>query len=406
MSFNQRLRQLQMYPFERLRALTADITPNDTLPFIPLTLGEPKHEPPGFVLDALSDLDAMRADLASYPVTAGSAPLREAIAAWLQRRFGVDVDAGSQLLPVTGTREALFSFAQAMLSGQPGSRVLIPNPFYQIYEGAALLAGAQPTFVDNDPHNGYQQDFDSVPEAIWRDTELVYLCSPGNPTGQIVPPEQLQALIEKAHRYDFIIAADECYSELYFGQPPTSLLAASEQMGNAGFERCMVFHSLSKRSNLPGLRSGFVAGDAALIKSYLQYRTYHGCAMSPHHQRASALAWNDEAHVVANRQLYADKFAAVSDILRDAYELHQPAGGFYHWLPTPIDEQEFARGLLQHHNVAVMPGTFMARDNPSADGSVHNPGHHHVRVAWVAPMAQCVQAAQRLTAFAQDLRAR
>ena len=400
MSYNPRLEQLQKYPFERLRALTQDIQPNEDYNYIPLTLGEPKHAPPDFVIATLSDTAALAQDLASYPATRGSDELRAAIAEWLQRRFKATVSADTNILPVNGTREALFCFAQAMLSGKPDSRVLVPNPFYQIYEGAALLAGATPTFIDNDPTLHYQQNFEQVPESIWRDTELVYICSPGNPTGQIIEEQQLQLLITKAHQYDFIIAADECYSELYFDTPPTSLLSASAAMGNPDYARCVVFHSLSKRSNLPGLRSGFVAGDARLLESYLQYRTYHGCAMSPHHQRASALAWNDEAHVEANRALYVEKFATVSELLADAYQLEQPAGGFYHWLPTPIDDQAFAMELLRAYNVAVMPGTFLARAHNETGATATNPGTNHVRVAWVAPLEQCAEAARRLREFA------
>ncbi len=400
MSFNRALETLQMYPFERLRALTGDITANAEYSYIPLTLGEPKHAPPAFVVDALSDSAALVRDLGAYPVTRGQPELREAIAAWLARRFGTTVDAERQVLPVNGTREALFAFAQAIVSGAPSAKVLMPNPFYQIYEGAALLAGATPVFIDNDPANDYQQDFASVSEATWAATELVYLCSPGNPTGQVASPETLQKLIELAHQHDFIIASDECYSELYFDddQPPQSLLAASAAMGNPDYARCVVFHSLSKRSNLPGLRSGFVAGDGDALAAFLKYRTYHGCAMSHHHQRASALAWQDEAHVVANRNLYRRKFAAVSEILESAYTLHQPDGGFYHWLQTPGDDQAFARALLERYNVAVMPGTFLARANPAG----HNPGSGHVRVAWVAPLEECVEAAQRLQEFAQE----
>ncbi len=399
MTFNPRFELLQQYPFEKIRQLTADVRANDRLRHIPLSLGEPKHAPPDFVISALRDAQTLASSLATYPATKGSDDLREAIANWLTRRFGVSVDPGTEVLPVNGTREALFSIAQALLSGTAGSRVVIPNPFYQIYEGAALLAGATPYFVNNDSSQGYQQDFSSIPETVWQATELVYLCSPGNPTGHIMPQTQQQQLIELAHRYDFYIAADECYSELYFDTAaPQSLLSASDAMGNPGYQRCIVFHSLSKRSNLPGLRSGFVAGDADLLRSYLQYRTYHGCALPPHHQLASTLAWRDEQHVVDNRALYARKFAAVSAILGPHYDLRQPAGGFYHWLPVPVEDTTFCRELLHQQNVTVMPGSFLARDTASG-----NPGANHVRIAWVATLDDCVEAAQRLADFARSL---
>jgi len=397
-TFNPHFAGLQKYPFERLRALTADIEPNGQLRHIPLSLGEPKHAPPDFVLDAFSDRRSLASALATYPATRGSDALRTAIAQWVQRRFEVNIDPEHQVLPVNGTREALFSVAQALLSGKPGSRVLMPNPFYQIYEGAALLAGETPLFVNNEPGLGYQQDFDAIDASTWAATEMVYLCSPGNPTGHIMPLEQQQRLIELAHHYDFYIVADECYSEIYFGTPPPSLLNASTAMGNADHARCLIFHSLSKRSNLPGLRSGFVAGDAQLLDSYLQYRTYHGCALPPHHQMVSAMAWQDETHVTANRALYAQKFAAITKILSPCYDLHQPDGGFYHWLPVPMGDEAFCRRLLQEMNVTVMPGTYLAR--PTDAG---NPGANHVRVAWVATLDDCVEAASRLADFAGSL---
>ena len=398
MTYNPHLQDLQPYPFERLRKLTEDIEGNPSFSPIPLTLGEPKHAPPEFVIEALTDPERMRQALGTYPLTKGSLELRTAIAAWLQRRFTVKVDPEHEILPVNGTREGLFAFAQAMLSGKPDSLVMMPNPFYQIYEGAALLAGAHPLFIDNQPTLAFQQDFEHVTEAQWQQTELVYLCSPGNPTGQIMSQAQQQALIERAYKYNFLIAADECYSELYFDEalPPGSLLSASHAMGNPNFSRCVVFHSLSKRSNLPGLRSGFVAGDPSLMAAFLAYRTYHGCAMSAHHQAVSTLAWQDEEHVIANRQLYQDKFAAVTDILAPHYTMNQPDGAFYHWLSTPIDDSIFARALLEQFNVLVMPGQFLARTNNGV-----NPGSGFVRVAWVAPFEQCVEAAERLARFAQ-----
>lgn len=398
MAHNPFMQHLQPYPFERLRQLTQAVTPNSALRYIPLTLGEPKHPAPEFVVDALTDRTLVTQALGTYPLTKGSVALREAIANWLNLRFAVKVDPELEILPVNGTREGLFAFAQALLSGKPGSRVVMPNPFYQIYEGATLLAGAQPLFVDNEPALDFQQDFEHITPEQWQDTELVYLCSPGNPTGQIMSEAQQQTLIERAHQYDFVIAGDECYSELYFDEanPPGSLLSASQAMGNSDFSRCVVFHSLSKRSNLPGLRSGFVAGDANLIAPFLQYRTYHGCAMSAHHQAVSTLAWQDEDHVKANRRLYQDKFDAVQQILTPHYTLNEPDGAFYHWLSTPEDDQTFACKLLEQFNVAVMPGQFLAREHNGA-----NPGRGYVRVAWVAPLEQCVEAAQRLARFAE-----
>ncbi len=395
--------RLHDYPFEKLRRLTEDIVPAGPDTHIPLSLGEPKHTPPEFVLQALTDKAALAGFLTTYPATRGSDELRQAAAVWLAQRFGAVVDPETQVLPVNGTREALFSIAQAHLSGAAGSKVLMPNPFYQIYEGAALLAGAEPVFVDNDPAQGYQQDFAALPEDVLAATELVYLCSPGNPTGQIMSASQLQQLIEMAHEYKFVIASDECYSEIYFDDSnvPVSLLSASAAMGNPGHSRCVVFHSLSKRSNLPGLRSGFVAGDAELMAEYLKYRTYHGCAMSAHHQHVSALAWSDEQHVRENRDLYRRKFAAVSKILSPWYTLQQPAGGFFHWLRLPegSNDETFCRQLLAQQNVTVMPGSYLARAGQDNGGV--NPGSGHVRIAWVAPLEQCEQAARRLAEFAR-----
>lgn len=399
MTFNPNFSELQAYPFSKLRALNESVVGNKALSHIPLTLGEPKHAPPKFVIEALTDRDTLPGFLSSYPVSQGSEALRVSIADWLSTRFGTPVSPATEVLPVNGTREALFSFAQSMLSGRRGSRVIMPNPFYQIYEGAALLAGAQPLLVDNDPNADYQQDFANIDPATWRNVELVYICSPGNPTGQIMSVAAQQNLIELAHKYDFYIAADECYSELYYDDEakPSSLLAASNAMGNPDYARCVVFHSLSKRSNLPGLRSGFVAGDATLLKTYLLYRTYHGCALSPHHQHASTLAWQDEQHVIENRALYQQKFAAVSPILTPHYDLRQPDGGFYHWLPVPMDEQLFSQQLLASQNVTVLPGSFLGRE-----GRHGNPGKGHVRVAWVAPLEDCVEAANRLAVFAKE----
>ena len=396
---NPRIQHLQDYPFARLAQLLTDCVPNPDLDPITLGLGEPKHSPPDFIIERLSDAQLLTEDLAKYPATKGSEALRGAISQWLKHRFDARLSAEHQILPVNGTREALFSFAQACLSGQP-NLVMMPNPFYQIYEGAALLAGAQPYFVNNDHSAGYQQNFADISPQDWARTELVYLCSPGNPTGQVMPLSQMCTLIEKAHEHDFIIAADECYSEIYSVDvtPPHSLLNACLHMGNDAFSRCVVFHSLSKRSNLPGLRSGFVAGDADLIGDYFQYRTYHGCAMSAHHQAASTLAWEDEAHVRANLALYQAKFAAVEGVLAPHLPLNTPAGGFYHWIRTPIEDTEFCRQLYQQQSITVLPGQYLAR--PVDDT---NPGHQHVRVAWVSPLDQCHTAATRIADFMQSI---
>lgn len=392
---NPHLDRLQAYPFERLNALLGGLTPNPQRERMALSIGEPKHEAPDFVVAALADAGELRRGLASYPPTRGSEELRAAIAAWLGRRFGVAVDAATEVLPVNGTREALFSFGQAVLSGRPGSRVLMPDPFYQIYEGAALLRGATPHYVAAT----HAPDFQSVPEAIWRDAELVYVCNPGNPSGAVLGEAQLADLVRRAHAHDFVVAADECYSEIYHDEaaPPPSLLQAA---ANAGFgkSRCMVFNSLSKRSNLPGLRSGFVAGDAELIARYYHYRTYHGCAMPAHVAHASQLAWNDEAHVVANRAAYRAKFDAVLPILEPVLDVAAPAGGFYLWPRTPVDGETFAARLFEREHIVVLPGAYLGRGCGGA-----NPGADRVRIALVAPLDECVAGARRLADFARTL---
>lgn len=397
---NNKLNNLKPYPFERLRELHKNHQHSGDVIHIPLSLGEPKHPPPAFVVEALANPEALTVQLGMYPATKGSDDLRLAISHWLKGRFGIHADPMNQILPVYGTREALFAVAQALLSGRPGSTVGMPNPFYQIYEGAALLAGAKPLYIPNPPDQDYRADFSAITAGQWRAIEMVYICSPGNPTGQIMSPAEMTELVALAHEHDFVIVSDECYSELYFDDDniPESLLTVAEAMGSRPFERCLSFHSLSKRSNLPGLRSGFVAGDEQLIAQYLSYRTYHGCAMSAHHQHASALAWREEEHVVANRNLYREKFAAVSEILRPHYALRQPEGGFYHWLKTPVDDLTFSQRLLKEQNVTVMPGTFLGRQGESG-----NPGENHVRVAWVADKENCLIAAQRLADFAAGL---
>ncbi|MCQ2028522.1 succinyldiaminopimelate transaminase [Stutzerimonas zhaodongensis] len=393
---NNALSLLQPYPFEKLRALLADAQPPaEKLP-ISLSIGEPKHPSPAFVAEALTaNLD----QLSVYPTTLGIPALREAIARWCERRFGVDtgkIDPARHVLPVNGTREALFAFTQAVVNREPGALVLSPNPFYQIYEGAALLAGATPHYLPCTQENGFNPDFDAVPADIWKRTQILFLCSPGNPTGALVPMDVLKRLIALADEHDFVIAADECYSELYFdeAQPPAGLLSACAALGRTDFKRCVVFHSLSKRSNLPGLRSGFVAGDADILKAFLLYRTYHGCAMPVQTQLASIAAWDDEAHVQANRRLYREKFDAVLDILGPVMDIQRPDGGFYLWPKTPIDDQRFTRELFAQEHVTVVPGSYLSRE---VDG--FSPGAGRVRMALVAPLAECIEAAQRIRRF-------
>lgn len=397
---NPDLQRLQPYPFEKLRALLADITPNPDLAPIALSIGEPKHASPTVVLEALAaNLDKA----AIYPSTAGLPQLRQGIVDWLSQRFQLPagmLDADQHVLPVTGTREALFSFTQAVVQRDPEGLVVSPNPFYQIYEGAAYLAGVQPHYLACNPAEGFIPDFDKVPADIWRRCQLLFICSPGNPTGAVTPLATLQKLIELADEHDFVIASDECYSEIYSpGQPaPVGLLQACASLGRIDFSRCVVFHSLSKRSNLPGLRSGFVAGDASLLGPYLTYRTYHGCAMPIYVQLASLIAWQDEEHVAANRTLYQAKFDAVLDILGDVLDIQRPDAGFYLWPATPIDDETFTRRLLAEQNVAVVPGSYLSRE---VDG--YNPGAGRVRMALVAPLADCIEAAQRIRNFIRSL---
>ena len=389
---NPGLSDLQAYPFERLNALLADLVPNPQQDRVALSIGEPKHAAPDFVVRALADAANVRTSLATYPPTRGSPEVRTAIAAWIERRFGAALDPETQVLPVNGTREALFSFGQVVLSGKPGGRVLMPNPFYQIYEGAALLRGARPYYVPATE----VPDFDAVPAAVWPEVELVYLCNPGNPSGAVIGEDALVGLIERAHEYDFVIAADECYSEIYRDEarPPVGLLQAAANAG-LGDARCVAFNSLSKRSNLPGLRSGFAAGDAELIGRYFDYRTYHGCAMPALVAEASALAWSDEAHVAANRAVYREKFDAVQPVLAAALDVAMPPAAFYLWPRTPVDGERFAAALYEQEHIVVLPGAYLGREQ---DGV--NPGADRVRIALVAPVADCVAAAERLAAFA------
>jgi N-succinyldiaminopimelate aminotransferase len=403
---NPRIDQLQAYPFERLNALKAGISPGSGACHIALSIGEPRHPAPQFIIDALRDEDRLAAGLGGYPPTRGSESLRAAIAAWTTRRFNLragTLTVERNVLPVNGTREALFSFAQAVLSGTAPSTVVMPNPFYQIYEGAAVLAGARPYYVPCPETTGFLPDFDAVPASVWRDCELLYLCSPGNPTGAVIPMTMLKALIELGDRHDFVIAADECYSEIYFDEsaPPPGLLQAAAELGRDDYRRCIVFHSLSKRSNLPGLRSGFVAGDAAILERYYQYRTYHGCAMAGHVQAVSEMAWSDNAHVEANRAQYREKFALITPVLADALPVTVPAGGFYFWPRAPMDDQVFARELFRQCNVTVLPGSYLGR----AEHGV-NPGQGRIRMALVASLAECMEAATRIAGFTATAKAR
>ena len=397
---NDALNLLHPYPFENLRALLAGAQPPADKRPIALSIGEPKHRSPEFVARALAD---NLEQLAVYPTTLGLLALREAIAGWAERRFGLAagaVDPARQVLPVNGTREALFSFTQAVVNRADEGLVVSPNPFYQIYEGAALLAGAQPHYLPCLAENGFNPDFDAVPTDVWQRCQILFLCSPGNPTGALVPLETLKRLIALADEHDFVIAADECYSELYFDEanPPAGLLSACAALGRHDFKRCVVFHSLSKRSNLPGLRSGFVAGDADILKAFLLYRTYHGCAMPVHVQLASAAAWNDEIHVRANRELYRAKFEAVLQILEPVLDVARPDGGFYLWPKTPIDDQRFTRELFEQEHVTVVPGSYLSRE---VEGL--NPGADRVRMALVAPLAECIEGAERIRAFIERL---
>ena len=396
---NDALNQLQPYPFEKLRALLGAVKAPAGKSPIALSIGEPKHRSPEFVAEALrANLD----QLAVYPTTLGIPALREAIANWCGRRFGLPVgvlDPARHVLPVNGTREALFAFTQAVVKRDVDGLVVSPNPFYQIYEGAAFLAGAQPHYLPCLEEHGFNPDFDAVSDEVWQRCQILFLCSPGNPTGALIPLPTLKKLIALADKFDFVIAADECYSELYFDEatPPAGLLTACAELGRHDFKRCVVFHSLSKRSNLPGLRSGFVAGDADILKSFLLYRTYHGCAMPVQTQLASVAAWNDEAHVRANRDMYREKFAAVLDILAPVMDVQRPDGGFYLWARTPGDDTLFTRDLFATEHVTVVPGSYLSREVNGV-----NPGAGRVRMALVAPLAECIEAAERIARFIRN----
>jgi N-succinyldiaminopimelate aminotransferase len=400
---NPRLRQLRPYPFERLRALFAGVTPPAGLHHIPLSIGEPRHAPPPFIAEALARaLDT----LGSYPLAAGLPGLREVIARWLERRFRLpsgSVDADAMVLPVNGTREGLFAFVQAVVdSSRPTPAVLMPNPFYQIYEGAALLAGGEPVYLNCDRELGYLPNLDEVDAALWDRCQVLFLCSPGNPTGAVMPEAYLRRALELSTQHGFVIASDECYSEIYpdEARPPPGLLQVAHAMGNSTFERCVVFHSLSKRSSVPGLRSGFVAGDAGILGGFRLYRTYHGCAVPVHTQLASIPAWQDEAHVLENRRLYREKFTAVVPMLREVLDVESPEGAFYLWLEVG-DDAAFARGLFEQRHVTVLPGSYLARDTPGG-----NPGRGRVRISLVASVDDCVEAARRIVAFVRSRESR
>lgn len=393
---NPDLDALKPYPFEKLAALKAGVTPPEGLTPIPLTIGEPQHAPFAAALEALT---AHRQDFARYPATAGTAELRAAIAGWALRRFGLGgLDAETQVLPVNGTREAIFAFVQAALDRTRPAKVAMPNPFYQIYEGATLLAGGEPLYLDATAESGFRPDLDGVPAETWRDVQLVFLCSPANPTGAVTPLAEFEKLIALADEHDFLIASDECYSELYLDEaaPPPGLLEACARLGRHDYRRCLVFHSLSKRSNLPGLRSGFVAGDAELIGPFRRYRTYHGCAMSLPVQQASITAWNDEAHVRANREAYRETFAAVTEVLAPVMDFPTPEASFYLWPAVPGgDDEAFTRALHAEANVSVLPGSYMGRIGSSGT----NPGSGRLRLALVAEVEATVTAAWRIRRF-------
>ncbi|MFE1570893.1 succinyldiaminopimelate transaminase [Comamonas odontotermitis] len=401
---NPLLQKLQPYPFERLRQLFASVTPPADIPPISLGIGEPRHPTPAFIKQALAD---NLAGLASYPATAGTPALRDAFAAWLNTRYGLQVDGQKHTLPVNGSREALFAFTQTVVdASQPNPIVLCPNPFYQIYEGATLLAGATPYYVPSIAARNFAVDWDSVPEAVWQRTQLIFVCSPGNPTGAVMPLEEWKKLFALSDRYGFVIASDECYSEIYFrDEPPLGGMEAAAKLGRTDFKRLMSFTSLSKRSNVPGLRSGFVAGDADLIKSFALYRTYQGGAMCPSVQTASIAAWGDESHVRDNREQYRKKFAEVTPLLSSVMDVQLPDASFYLWAGVPahmgLSDTEFARELYAQYNVTVLPGSYLARD---FNGT--NPGAGRVRMALVAETAECLQAAQRIVQFIQSWKQR
>src|SRR5271169_5477531 len=402
---NPDLSRLQPYPFQKLAALFREVAPNAALRPISLHIGEPRHATPQFIKNALvGGLDG----LANYPTTAGSDALRGAVSDWLARRYAIPspdaknpaLNPKTQVLPVNGSREALFAFAQAVIDRTRSNPVVVcPNPFYQIYEGAALLAGATPHFLNTLPEDGYALNFAQVPDELWQSTQLIYVCSPGNPNGHVMPLEEWKTLFEMSDRYGFVIASDECYSEIYFDTPPLGALQAAQQLGRGDYRNLVVFSSLSKRSNVPGLRSAFVAGDAGVLEKFALYRTYHGCAMNPAVQAASQAAWSDETHVAENRRLYAEKFTGVIEILKPILPVFLPDAGFYLWLRTPIADTSFAQRLHRDYNVSVLPGSFLAREARGV-----NPGENFIRLALVAEIEETLEAARRIAEFTNSLK--
>ncbi|MCC6208649.1 MAG: succinyldiaminopimelate transaminase [Gammaproteobacteria bacterium] len=397
---NPDLARLQPYPFERLARLKHGVRPAADKSALSLAMGEPKHPPPGFIAE---ELITHLHGLEQYPLTRGTAELRASIARWLQRRYGLpaaSLDPERHILPVNGTREALFAIAQTVVDRARAPLVMMPNPVYQISEGAALLAGAEPWYINTTTETHWLPDFTSVPVEAWQRCQLLYLCSPGNPTGAVIGLDGMREVLELAERYDFIIAADECYSELYDDEldPPPGLLAAAAALGNTEYKRCIIFQSLSKRSNVPGLRSGFVAGDAAIIEAFHRYRTYQGSAMPPHTQAASLKAWGDEEHVIRNRALYRAKFDAVLEVLAPVLKAQRPPASFYLWPETPGDDAEFARGLFAAENVTVLPGSYLSRPAHGID-----PGRGRVRLALVPPLEDCIEAAWRIRGYIEHM---
>jgi N-succinyldiaminopimelate aminotransferase len=395
---NPDLKKLQPYPFEKLNQLLGQVQANAALRPISLSIGEPKHPAPSLVLDVLYK---EMSKVSFYPSTKGLPELRQAIADWATRRFHLTkLNADTEVLPVNGTREALFAFTQAVIDRSNNPLVVSPNPFYQIYEGAAYLAGASLELLPTLEENRFIPDYSSVPEAVWQDCQILFICSPGNPTGAVTPMETLKQLIALADKYDFVIASDECYSEIYCdeAQAPIGLLQACAELGRDDYHRCVVFHSLSKRSNLPGMRSGFVAGDAVIMAEFLKYRTYHGCAMSVQNQLASIAAWKDETHVLENRQAYRKKFNAVLNILQPVMKIEQTDASFYLWPETPISDELFAQKLFEQEHVTVLPGSYLSR---TVNGI--NPGANRIRMALVASEADCIEAAERIKRFVQGL---
>ncbi len=391
---NRHLEKLFPYPFERLNVLLNKIEPESKAPLVIWSVGEPKHSAPDFLVELMQDTDFIKSGFGSYPPTKGLPELRTAISSYLHSRYQLSEapDADHQVLPVNGTREALFSFAQTIIDPGGDSITIMPNPFYQIYEGAALLAGSQPWYLNNHPESGLP-DFKSVPAEVWQQCQLLYICSPANPSGAVADRHTLQFVIEKSQEFNFVIASDECYSEIYADEnkPPPGLLEVADKMGHKNYKNCVAFNSLSKRSNLPGLRSGYISGDSELIERFLLYRTYHGSAMPVHHQLISSAAWQDQKHVKTNREDYRQKFSAVTEILRSVWPVQAPAGAFYLWPETPVDDQLFATRMLQYTNTKVLPGTFLSRDTKFG-----NPGKNRIRIALVATKAECIEAAERI----------